>query len=170
MKPVITLMAIAAVTILAAPTVEAAAKAALAPTPPSAMFKSGFNKCKLATLAAINTTTGKKFAKAKFDGKSCTWSSSDGNYVILLDTHPTGYLEFLGPPIGKSANGDVTTRITVRGASKAVLDTHSFANTHRYQKDLFAVYPQGVVQVSVDYSTTLPNSTIVAVERLLTHT
>ena len=73
------------------------------------------------------------------------------------------------PSIGKHA-GEVVKRITVPGASKAVLDTHSYANTHRYQKDLFAVYPQGVVQVSMDYSTALPDSALVAVMRLLTHT
>lgn len=170
MKPVITVIAIAAVTALAASTVGAAVKAPVAPMPPSAMFKSGYNKCKLATLAALNKTTGKKLVKAKFDGKTCTWSSSDGNYVILVDTHPAGYLEFLGPTLGKSPNGDVAARVTVPGASKAVLRTHAYANTHRCQKDLFAVYPQGVVQVSMDYPTALPTRTIVAVERLLTHT
>jgi hypothetical protein len=138
--------------------------------PPSAMFKSGYNKCKLATPAALSKTTAKKFVKAKFDGKTCTWSSSDGNYVVLVDTHPAGYLEFLGPTIGKSANGDVTKLIRVPGASKAVLETFSHANTHRYAKDLFAVYPQGVVQVSINYSTALPDKTVVAVTRLVTHT
>ena len=170
MKPVITLIAIAAVTAFAASTVGAALNAPLASAPPSAMFKSGYNKCKLATLAALNKTAGKTLAKAKFDGKTCTWSSSDGSYVILIDTHPAGYLEFLGPTLGKSPNGDVAARIAVPGASKAVLQTHAYANTHRYQKDLLAVYPQGVVQVSMDYATALPTRTIVAVEKLLTHT
>ena len=143
---------------------------AAAPPPPGAIFKSGYNKCKVASLTSINKTTGKKFAKAKFDGKTCTWSSSDGNYVILLDTHPTaGYLESFVPPVGKHAN-EVVKRVTVPGASKALLDTHSFKNTRRYQKDLFAVYPQGIVQVSMDYATALPDSRLIAVMRLVTRT
>ena len=147
-----------------------AAASTAAAAPPAALFKSGYNKCKVASLAAVNKTTGKKFAKAKFDGKTCTWSSSDGNYVILVDTHPAaGYLEAFVPPVGKSAN-DVVKRVAVPGASKALLDTHSFKNTRRYQKDLFAVYPQGIVQVSMDYSTALPDSRLIAVMRLVTRT
>ena len=145
-----------------------AAVSAAAKAPPAKMFQSGYNKCKLASLAAINMTTGKKFAKGTFDGKTCTWSSSDGNYVILIDTHPSGYL-LVVPSVGTHP-GEVVKRITIRGASKAVLETHSFANTHRYQKDLFAEFPQGVVQVSMDYSTALPDSKLVAVLKLVTHT
>jgi hypothetical protein len=51
-----------------------------------------------------------------------------------------------------------------------VLDIHPYANTHRYQKDLFAAYAQGVVQVSMDNSTPLANSALVAVIRLVTRT
>jgi hypothetical protein len=144
--------------------------AALVRSPPSAMFKSGYNKCKLSTVAALSKTAGKKLVKATFDGKTCTWSSSDGNATILVDTHPAGYLEFLGPALGKHANGDVVKAITVPGASKAVLETFSHANTGRYAKDILAVYPQGVVQVSVNYSTALSARTVIAVTRLLTHT
>ena len=71
-----------------------------AAAPPSAMFKSGYNKCKLATPAALSKLTGRKFVKAKFDGKTCTWSSSDGKYVVLVDTHPAGYLDFWAPRSG----------------------------------------------------------------------
>jgi hypothetical protein len=165
--PYTILVVIAAALVLSA-SVGAAPRTATATAPPSAMFKSGYNKCKLASLAAINKTTGKKFAKGTFDGKTCTWSNSDGNYVILVDTHPAEYL-LVVPPIGKHP-GEVVKRATVPGASKAVLDTHSYANTHRYQKDLFAVYAQGVVQVSMDYSTALPDAALVAVMRLVTHT
>ena len=74
------------------------------------------------------------------------------------------------PKIGRHTNGDVAKPIGVPGASKAVLETFSHANTGRYAKDLLAVYPQGVVQVSVNYSTLLSDKTMVAVVRLLTHT
>ena len=147
-----------------------AGAATLATTPTSVMFKSGYNKCKLTTLAALNRATARKFASARFDGKTCTWSSSDGNYTVLVDTHPAGYVELLGPKIGRHTNGDVAKLIGVPGASRAVLETFSHANTGRYAKDLLAVYPQGVVQVSVNYSTLLSDKTMVAVVRLLTHT
>jgi hypothetical protein len=137
--------------------------------PPTLMFKAGYNKCKLASLTAIGKAAGHSFAEAKFDGKTCTWSSTDGNYVILLDTHPAGYL-LIVPSIGKHASGEVVKSVSVPKASKAVLDTHPYANTRRYQKDLFAEYPQGVVQVSMDYSTRLPDSALVAVTRLVTRT
>ena len=83
------ILVIAAALVLSAPA-GATTSAAAAPAPPAAMFKSGYNKCKLASLAAVNKATGKTFAKGTFDGKTCTWSSSDGNYVILVDTHPAG--------------------------------------------------------------------------------
>lgn len=165
--PHVVITFLAATLVVSAP---AAASNSTAAAPPAAMFKHGYNKCKLASLAALSKTTGKKFAQAKFDGKTCTWSSGDGNYVILLDTHPTaGYLEYFVPSVGRHAN-EVVKRVTVPGASKALLDTHSFKNTHRYQKDLFAVYAQGIVQVSMDYSTALPDSALIAVMRLVTHT
>ena len=135
--------------------------------PPASMFKSGYNKCKLASLSAVNKAAGHTYAQAKFDGKTCTWSSSDGSYVILVDTHPAGYL-LMVPSVGKHAGGEVVKQVSVPKASKAVLDIHPYANTHRYQKDLFAEYPQGVVQVSMDNSTALPDSALVAVLRLVT--
>jgi hypothetical protein len=46
--------------------------------PPSTLFKSGYGKCKLATVAAVGKAAGKTLAKGSFDGKVCTWSSSDG--------------------------------------------------------------------------------------------
>lgn len=141
-----------------------------AAAPPSAMFKSGYNKCKLATPVALSKTTAKKFVAAKFDGKTCTWSSGDGKYVVLVDTHPAGYIELMGTPIGKQANGDVVKAIRVPGGSKAVLETFSHANSGRYAKDLLAAYAQGVVQVSVNYATPLPDKTVIAITRLITHT
>lgn len=148
----------------------AARSNAAASGPPTSLFKTGFNTCKLASLTAMSRTAGRTYAKATFDGKTCTWSSADGNYVILLDTHPAAYLGLMVPSIGKHADGEVVKPVRVPGASKAVLDIHPYANTHRYQKDLFAAYPQGVVQVSMDYTTPLPGSALVAVIRLVTRT
>ena len=162
---------VAAVVLAASVGPAAAARSnSAASGPPTLMFKTGYNKCKLASLPAIRKAAGRTFAKAKFDGKTCTWSSIDGNYVILLDTHPAGYLDLMVPSIGKHANGEVVKPVGVPRASKAVLDLHPYKNTHRYQKDLFAAYPQGVVQVSMDYATPLPDSALVAVMRLVTRT
>jgi hypothetical protein len=136
--------------------------------PPTTIFKSGYDKCKLASVAAISRAAGKPYSKGRFDGKTCTWSSADGNYVVLVDAHPSGYLELMVPSIGKHRGGEQVKAVSVPGASKALIDTHSYANTHRYQKDLFAAFPSGVVQVSLDYSTKLPDSALIAVMRLVT--
>src|SRR5260221_3930025 len=99
----------ACVSILAASIFLTAAPVATA-APPSSMFKSGYNKCKLASLVAISKTAGETFAKASFDGKTCTWSSKDGDYVVLVDTHPSGYL-LVVPAIGKHAGGEVVNAV-----------------------------------------------------------
>lgn len=153
--------------VLAAALVVAVAAVA---APPPALFKSGVNKCKATTLTALSKTTGVTFTKAKFDGKTCTWSNADGSDTILFDTHPAGYLEYMVPKVGKKANGDVTRRAAVPRAAKALLTTHSFAATKRYNKDLFAEYTPGVVQVSMSYADALADARVVAVMRLLTHT
>jgi azurin len=107
-------------------------------------------------------------AKARFDGKTCTWSSADGGSVIVLDTHPAVYMDYLAPKVGKDANGNVTKRIAVPGTKKALVETHSFALTHRHQKDLLALYAAGVVQVSMDYTGALSDARVIAVLRLFT--
>lgn len=122
---------------------------AATPRPPDAMFVNGYNKCKLTTLAALSKATGKVFTKAKFSGKWCQWTSADAHYVIQVDTHPLGYTEYGAYPIGKRPGGDVNSLINVPRASKAMLVTHSHALTGRYAKDVLAVYPQGVVSVSL---------------------
>jgi hypothetical protein len=134
---------------------------------PNAIFAAGYNKCKLASVAAMTKAAGKPYARAKFDGKSCTWSSADGNYVVLVDSHPTGYLDMMVLPPGKHGS-EVVTAVRVAGASKAVIDTHSHALTGRYAKDLFASYPSGDVQVSMNYSTKLSDAAVLAVLRLVT--
>jgi hypothetical protein len=136
---------------------------------PGGIFKSGDDKCKLASVAAISKAAGERYTKGSFDGKTCTWSSADGNYVIVVDSHPSGYVELMVPSIGNHPGGEQVRAVGVAGASKAVLDTHPYAKTHRYQKDLYAVYPQGVVQVSLDYATKLPDSALFAVLRLVAH-
>jgi hypothetical protein len=134
---------------------------------PASIFKTGYDKCRLGSLAAVSNAAGKTYSKARFDGKACTWSTADGNYVVLVDAHPTGYLELMVPSIGRHPSGEKVKAVTVPGAVKAVLDTHPFAATHRYQKDLFAAYPQGVIQVSLDYATNVPDSALIAVMRLV---
>jgi hypothetical protein len=143
---------------------------AVAAVPSPALFKSGYDKCKITTLSALSKTTGVKFTKAKFYGKQCIWSNADGSDTIVFDTHPAGYLEYMVPKPGREANGDATRRVAVPGASKALLETHSFAATKRHNKDLFAAYAPGVVQVSMSYVDSLPDARVIAVMRLLTHT
>ena len=152
---------------LAAPVGAVAAPRATsrAVAPPSTLFRSGYNLCKAASVAAIGKAGGRSFSAGTFDGSACTWASTDGNYVVMLSTHPAAYTAVLGL-LGR--HGDKASPVKVPGASKAVLDVHPFAKTRRYAKDLFAVYPQGVVQVSMDYTTRLPASRLIAVMRLVT--
>ena len=89
---------------------------------------------------------------------------------MLVDTHPSGYIELLGPSLGKHPNGDAAMLVSLPGATKAVLETFSHKNTGRYAKDLLAAYPHGVVQVSLNFSIPLSDETTIAVERLLSHT
>lgn len=163
------LLAIAAAAVALGVTVGTGA-AATGASPPSAMFVHGYNLCKVTTLTALRKTTGKKFTKANNHKSFCDFASGDDAYVIMVDVHPLGYTEYGAYPIGKQSNGDVNSRISVPGASKAILVTHSHALTGRYAKDVLAVYPQGVVSVSLVYQTPLPTSTAVAVTRLVTHT
>lgn len=132
---------------------------------PSPLFRHGYNLCKAASLAAINKAAGRSFSPGSFDGSACTWASSDGNYVIMLSTHPAAYAVTLRL-LGK--RGDKVSSVKVPGASRAVLDALPFAKTGRYAKDLFAVYPQGVVQVSMNYKTRLADSKVIAIMRLVT--
>ena|SRR5438034_956431 len=141
-----------------------------AATPPNAMFVHGYNLCKVTTLAALSKTTGKKFTVAHNHKSFCDFASADDNYVLQVDVHPLGYTEYGAYPIGKRPSGDVNSRISVPGASKAILVTHSHALTGRYAKDVLAVFPQGVVSVSLIFNTPLSTSTAIAITRLVTHT
>lgn len=163
---------IAAVILAASVGAAAAARSdSVASGPPASMFKTGYNKCKLASLTAMSKAAGRIYAKTTFDGKTCTWSSADGNYVILLDTHPAAYVAVLRLVLSDSGKrGDKASSVSVPGASKAVLDVFPYAKTRRYAKDLFAVYPQGVVQVSMNSLTSLPTARLIAVMRLVTRT
>ena len=133
--------------------------------PPAKMFKSGYNLCKRASAAEIGQAGGQEFSPGTFDGSVCTWSSSDGDYVVMLSTHPPAYAATLSL-LGR--HGDKVSSVRVPGASKAVLDVFPFAKTHRYAKDLFAVYRHGVVQVSMNYKTHLATSRLIAVMKLVT--
>jgi hypothetical protein len=150
--------------------IACAVAAAAAAAPPPTLFTRGYDKCKATTLTALSKTTGVKYTRAKFSGKQCIWANADGSDTIVFDTHPAGYLEYMVPKPGKEPNGDVTRRAAVAGASKALLTTHSFAATNRHNKDLFAEYASGVVQVSMSYADPLPDARVLAVMRLLTHT
>jgi hypothetical protein len=97
----------------------------------------------------------------------------------MLSTHPAAYiavLELLRNQNGK--RGEKVYPPVLHAAYWALIDEHPFAQTHRYAKDLFAVYyPRahrntalGVVQLSMNYGTPLPDATLVAVMRLVTHT
>ncbi len=134
---------------------------------PSAIFTSGYNKCKLASAAAMTKAAGKPLTAGKFDGKTCRWASADGNYGVLVDSHPTGYLEMMVQAPGKHGS-DIVTAVRVAGSSKTWIVTHSHALTGSYNKDLFAQYPQGVVQVSMNYTTALSNAAVLGVLRLVT--
>jgi hypothetical protein len=173
-------LVIAAVTLAASlGTATAARSDSGAKGPPASMFKSDYNKCKLASLAAISKAGREHYTQAKFDGKTCTWSSADGNYVIVVDTHPAGYIDLMVPSVGAHPNGEFVSRFALPSSSRTVIDDHPYANTHRYQADLFATYALGIVQVSIDNATPLPGGqgfpanldpALFAVIRLLTRT
>lgn len=129
------------------------------------MFKSGYDLCKRASTADLSKAGGEPFSPGSFDGSTCTWSTSDGDYVVMLSTHPAAYAATFSL-LGR--HGDKVSSVKVPGASKAVLDTFPFAKTHRYAKDLFAVYRRGVVQVSMNYKTPLATSKLIAVMKLVT--
>jgi len=167
-RQVPTLWAFSTVCALALALAVAVRAAAQAAGPPTAMFKTGFNLCKLAKLPAVEKAAGATLSTAKFDGKFCNWSSSDDAYTVMVTAHPsawTAMLDLLG-----GQKGEKISNVTVPGASRGVLDTFPYAKTHRYASDLYAVYPQGVVQVSFNYAKSFPPAQMIAVMRLLTGT
>ena len=179
--PVPTLVTAAVILAASLGTATAARSDSAAKGPPASMFKSGYNKCKLASLAAMSKAGRETYTQAKFDGKTCTWSSADGNYIILVDTHPAGYIDLMVPSVGPHRSGEFVSRVLLPSSLRAVTDDHPYAKTHRYQADLFADYAPGVVQVSIDNATPILDShglsvdpklttTLLAVVRLVTRT
>ncbi len=122
--------------------------------------KSLRNECKgplNIILRRIQTTWPASGDKCKFDGKSTTWSSPNGEHVVLFDTHPRGYLEYF-VPLGKHADGAKTAELARTAYTlKARLETYPFAKTHRYAEDLFMEFPEGVVQLSLNSNTPIPS-------------
>jgi hypothetical protein len=141
------------------------AAAAWAAGPPTPIFKTGFNLCKLATLPAVEKAAGATLSPGTFDGKFCNWSGG-GSYTVMVTTHPSAYTAMLALLGGQK--GEKVSNVTVPGASRGVLDAFPYAKTHRYDSDLYAVYPQGVVQVSFNYATSFQVARLIAVMRLLT--
>jgi hypothetical protein len=162
-----------AVALAIQPATAASARVSNAAAPPPAIFKPSYNLCKLATLPALEAAAGATLSAGSFDGKFCNWSSSDGNDTVMVTTHPGAWvaeLDVLVQTGGSGQKGEKVSNLKVPGASRGVLDAFPYAQTHRYASDLYAVYPQGVVQVSFNYAKSFPIARMIAVMRLLTGT
>jgi hypothetical protein len=150
----------------------ASARVSNAVAPQAPVFKPGYNLCKLATLPALEKAAGATLSAGSFDGKFCNWSS-DGSYTVMVTTHPGAWvaeLDVLVQTGGSGQKGEKVSNLKVPGASRGVLDAFPYAQTHRYASDLYAVYPQGVVQVSFNYAKSFPLARMINVMRLLTGT
>jgi hypothetical protein len=162
-----------AVALAIQPVDAAGARLANAAAPPAALFKPGYNLCKLATLPALEKAAGATLAAGSFDGKFCNWSSNDGKYTVMVTTHPGAWvaeLDVLVQTGGSGQKGEKVSNLKVPGASRGALDAFPYVQTHRYASDLYAVYPQGIVQVSFNYATNFPLARMINVMRLLTGT
>ena len=90
----------------------------------------------------------------------------------MFTTHPAAYSVELDLLLksGGSQKGEKVTSIRIPGASRGVLDSFPYAQTHRHAADLFAVYRQGIVQVSFNDAKRFTTASLIAVLRLVTAT
>jgi hypothetical protein len=102
-----------------------------------------------------------------FAGRFCNWSSGDDGYAVMVTAHPSGWTAMLGLLGGQKGERSRTSSCR---EPPAAASTPSYAQTYRNASDLYAVYPQGVDQVSFEYAKNLPVAKIIAVMRFLTCT
>ena len=136
---------------------------------PGALFAKGFNTCKAVPLAAIQKAGGQKYGAGVFQVSVCTWKTSGAKAEITLSTYPTSIGTMTMNTIltlnGKGGNKAV--KVSVPGASKAVLETTPPQNGEVH-KALFVLFPKGVLSVSMTSPGSLADSRPFAVVKALT--
>ena len=136
--------------------------------PRGVLFTKGYNLCHAASLAAVRTAAGQPYRAGIFANGVCTWGRADLQAGATLSTHPPA----AGASLMKSfldqngRNGIKARRISVPGASKAVLVTMPSQPGHT-ARDLFAAYRQGTIQVNLTAPGSVAQSRLVALMQLV---
>jgi hypothetical protein len=138
--------------------------------PPRALFRTGYDLCRAASLAAIRRAGGQPYKAGVFDGHLCNWERHDLKAGITLSTHPAsvGAALMRGFLAHNGTKGIKAKRVKVPGASKAVLVTfRTQPKLRQVARDLFAIYADGTIQVNMTAPGLLPVSRLVAVMKLI---
>jgi hypothetical protein len=160
---------LAAVAISAAAAASPAAATATVGQPPAALFRSGYDLCRAAPLAAIRKAGGQHYRAGRFSNGVCSWERGDLRAGIALSTHPSSVgLSLMRSFIAQSGKHHITARrIRIPHAAKAVVVTLPAGQPGRFSKYLFAAYAAGVVQVDMTAPGSLPNTRLVRVLTLV---
>jgi hypothetical protein len=138
--------------------------------PPRALFRTGYDLCRAAPLAAIRAAGGQPYRAGVLANGTCTWERADLRAGISVSVHPStagaelirGFLDQNG------THGVEARRVGVPGASRAVLVTVALPGSTQPAKDLLAAFRAGVVQVNMTAPRTLPDGRLLAVMHALT--
>ena len=141
--------------------------------PPPTLFEKGYDLCKAAPLAAIEKTAVQQYKPGAFFYGVCNWERSDLKAGITLSTHTaTDGAALMKNFLAKNnKNGIEATRVSIPGASRAVLATIPTAsNLDEVSKELFATYARGTIQVNMTAPGGLPNARLIAMMELIART
>lgn len=141
---------------------------------PSVLFKHGYDLCGAAPLSAVRKTGGQPYRAGAFDSVVCNWERPDFKAGITLSL-VTGAQATAMKPRLTSVHGTSTgpggvkmQSMQVPGASAAVIETLPHFLKGESSKELYLVFPQGIVHVSMTAPGSLTTSRVLAVARLLT--
>jgi hypothetical protein len=142
---------------------------AVAAGPPAVLFKTGYNLCRAAPLAAIRAAGGQTYKRGFFANKSCLWERPDLQAGVLLSAHPRGPgVVLMRQMLEQSGtNGLRARRIRIAGAQNGVVVVLPRSLSQTVAKDLFAAYPQGVVQLNMTAPGEVRDSRLLAVLRVV---
>jgi hypothetical protein len=156
---------LAAVTLTSAAAMLPAAIASAPTQPPRALFRSGYNLCHAAPLAAIRKAGRQHYKAGTFSHGACAWERSDLKAGIALSTHPTSVGKALMKMFrAQSGKQHVTARaIKIPQATRALLVTLPAGQPTERSKYLFAAYQRGVIQVNMTAPKSLPTTRLRAV-------
>lgn len=148
---------------LAAVCVGSTAASAAGPAP--AVFRQGYDLCRVAPLRAVRAAGGERYRAGLFAAGICTWERRDLKAGITLSTHP--------PSVGAElmtmflARKQPTRKIAVPGAIRALLVTAAAGAHGATSKILFASYPDGTIQIGMTAPHGLADARLLAVLRLV---